>query len=124
MAQRRRPGRLSELMQQELSDILLRQIKDPRISEFCTIMRVDVSDDLRHAKIMVSIMGDEKQQKNTMVGLKNANGFIRREIGQRIGLRYTPELTFMLDKSVDYSFEIDQLIRDFYENNDISEEQE
>jgi len=111
-------------MQQELSDILRRQIKDPRISEFCTIMRVDVSDDLRHAKIMVSIMGDEKQQKSTMIGLKNANGYIRREIGQRIGLRYTPELTFVLDKSVDYSFEIDQLIKDFYEDNDISEDQE
>jgi len=59
-----------------------------------------------------------------MIGLKNANGYIRREIGQRIGLRYTPELTFVLDKSVDYSFEIDQLIKDFYEDNDISEDQE
>lgn len=124
MAQRRRPGRLSELMQEELSDILRRQIKDPRIAEFCTIMRVDLSDDLRHAKVLVSIMGNESQQKSTIIGLKNATGFIRREVGQRIGLRYTPELSFALDKSVDYSFEIDQLIRDFYKDNNISEDQE
>lgn len=124
MAQRRRPGRLSELMQQELSDILRKQVKDPRVAEFCTIMRVDVSDDLRYAKVLVSIMGDESQQKSTMIGLKNATGFIRREIGHRIGLRFTPELSFILDKSVDYSFKIDKLIRDFRENNNISDDQE
>jgi len=118
MAQRRRPDRLSELMQQELSDILRRQVKDPRIGEFCTVMRVDVSEDLRHAKVSVSIMGDESQQKSTLAGLKNATGFIRREIGHRMTLRYTPELVFVLDKSVDYSFEIDQLIRDFHKQNE------
>ena len=122
MAQRRRPGRLSEVMQQELSDILRKQVKDPRIAEFCTIMRVDVSKDLRHAKVSVSIMGDEVQQKNTLIGLKNATGFIRREIGQRIGLRHTPELLFMLDRSVDYSFEIEHLIKEFYKDN-IGEDQ-
>jgi ribosome-binding factor A len=122
MAQRRRPGRLSEVMQQELSDILRKEVKDPRIAEFCTIMRVDVSKDLRHAKVSVSIMGNEVQQKNTIIGLKNATGFIRREIGQRIGLRHTPELSFVLDKSVDYSFEIEQLIKDFYKDN-IGEDQ-
>ena len=122
MAQRRRPGRLSEVMQQELSDILRKEVKDPRIAEFCTIMRVDVSKDLRHAKVSISIMGDEVQQKNTLIGLKNATGFIRREIGQRIELRHTPELSFVLDKSVDYSFEIEQLIKDFYKDN-IGEEQ-
>jgi ribosome-binding factor A len=122
MAQRRRPGRLSEVMQQELSDILRKEVKDPRIAEFCTIMRVDVSKDLRHAKVSISIMGDEVQQKNTLIGLKNATGFIRREIGQRIELRHTPELSFVLDKSVEYSFEIEQLIKDFYKDN-IGEDQ-
>jgi ribosome-binding factor A len=118
MVQRRRPDRLSELMQQELSDILRRQVKDPRIGEFCTVMRVDVSEDLRHAKVSISIMGNEVQQKSALAGLKNATGYIRREIGHRIGLRYTPELSFVLDKSVDYSFEIDNLIKEFYEQND------
>lgn len=118
MFQHKRSERLSELMQEELSDIIRREVKDPRIGEFCTIMHVEVSDDLRHAKVSVSIMGDETQQKKTLIGLKNATGFIRREIGQRIGIRHTPELVFVLDKSVDYSFEIDRLIKDFYKEND------
>jgi len=122
MAQQRRADRLSELIQQELSDILRRQIKDPRITEFCTIMKVEVSDDLRHAKISVSIMGDESQQKSTLAGLKNATGYIRREIGHRVGLRYAPELVFTIDKSIDYSFEIDKIIRDFNKDN-IGEDQ-
>ena len=118
MLQHKRSDRLNEMMQAELSDIIRRQVKDPRVSEFCTVMKVELSEDLRHAKVYVSIMGDESQQKKTLIGLKNATGFIRREIGQRIGLRHTPELVFILDKSVDYSFEIERLIKDFYKEND------
>ena len=118
MLQHKRSDRLNEMMQAELSDIIRRQVKDPRVSEFCTVMKVELSEDLRHAKVYVSIMGDEAQQKKTLIGLKNATGFIRREIGQRIGLRHTPELVFILDKSVDYSFEIERLIKDFYKEND------
>jgi ribosome-binding factor A len=118
MLQHKRSDRLGDVMQQELSDILRKQVKDPRIGEFCTVMRVDLSEDLRHAKVYISIMGSESQQKSTLAGLKNATGFIRREIGHRIGLRYTPELVFVLDKSVDYIFEIDQLIREFHEQNE------
>jgi ribosome-binding factor A len=118
MLQHKRSDRLSELMQVELSDIIHRHVKDPRVSEFCTVMKVELSEDLRHAKVYVSIMGDESQQKKTLIGLKNATGFIRREIGQRIGLRHTPELVFVLDKSIDYSFEIEQLIKDFNKEND------
>lgn len=98
-------------MQKEISDILHRQIKDPRIG-FCTVMRVEVSDDLRHAKIRVSIMGNENQQKSTLAGLKSASGFIRREIGRRIALRNTPEIVFIQDKSIDYSIRIAQLIEE------------
>jgi ribosome-binding factor A len=118
MLQHKRSDRLGEMMQQEVSDILRRQVKDPRIGEFCTVMRVDLSEDLRHAKVSVSIMGDESQQKSTLAGLKNATGFIRREVGHRIGLRYTPELVFVLDKSIDYNFEIDKLIKEFHEQNE------
>lgn len=107
----RRADRLGDLVQQEISDILHRQIKDPRIG-FCTIMRVDVSDDLRHAKAYVSIMGAESQQKSTLAGLKSATGFIRREIGRRIALRHTPEIVFVLDRSVDHSIRIAQLIEE------------
>jgi ribosome-binding factor A len=98
-------------MQREISDIMHRRIKDPRIG-FCTIMRVDVSDDLRHAKVYASIMGTESQQKSTLKGLKSAAGFIRREIGRRIALRHTPEIVFVLDRSVDDSLRIAQLIEE------------
>jgi ribosome-binding factor A len=109
--QYRRADRLGDLIQREISDILQRQIKDPRIG-FCTIMRVKVSDDLRHAKVYASIMGTESQQKSTLAGLKSATGFIRREIGRRIALRHTPEIVFVLDRSVDHSFRIAQLIEE------------
>ena len=111
MLQYKRSDRLGDLMQREISDILHRQIRDPRIG-FCTIVRVDMSDDLRHAKIRVSIMGSESQQKSTLAGLKSASGFIRREIGSRIALRHTPEIVFVLDKSVEHSFRIAQLLEE------------
>jgi len=117
MLQYKRSERLGEMIQKEISDILHRRIKDPRVDGLCTVMKVDVSEDLRHAKVSVSVMGTEQQQKNTLIGLKNASGFIRREIGHRIELRYTPELTFILDKSVEYGIQIDQLIKKFREEN-------
>lgn len=109
MLQYKRSDRLGDLIQREISDILHRQIKDPRIG-FCTIMRVDMSDDLRHAKARVSIMGSESQQKSTLAGLKSAGGFIRREIGRRVSLRHTPEIVFVLDKSIEHSLRIAELI--------------
>ena len=123
MLQYKRADRLGELLQREVSDILCRRIKDPRIG-FCTIMRVDVSDDLRHAKARVSVMGTESQQKSTLAGLKSAAGFIRREIGRRIALRHTPEIVFVIDKSVDHSFHIAELLKEGEEekNNEGHEE--
>ena len=118
MLQYKRSDRLGDLIQREISDILHRQIKDPRVG-FCTIIRVDMSDDLRHAKVRVSLMGNETEQKNTLAGLKSATGFIRREIGSRIALRHTPEIVFVQDKSVDHSIRIAQLIADGQEENTI-----
>lgn len=117
MFQYKRSDRLGEIMRKEISDILYKQIKDPRINGLCSIVRVDVSDDLRYAKVSVSIMGDESQQKNTLAGLKSATNYIRREIGHRIDLRYVPEMTFVLDKSIEYSIHIDQLIKEFKKEN-------
>jgi ribosome-binding factor A len=114
----RRANRLGDLIQREISDILQRRIKDPRIG-FCTILRVDVSRDLRHAKVFVSIMGTEDQQKDTLAGLKSATGFIRREIGSRIMLRHTPEIVFRIDRSVDHSIRIAQLIKEGNEQDTI-----
>lgn len=114
----RRADRLGDLIQREISDILQRRIKDPRIG-FCTILRVDVSRDLRYAKVFVSIMGTEDQRKDTLAGLKSATGFIRREIGNRIMLRHTPEIVFRIDRSVDHSIRIAQLIKEGKEQDTI-----
>lgn len=114
----KRSDRIGDLIQREISDIIHRQIKDPRIG-FCTVMRVDVSDDLSHAKVRVSIMGSESEQKSTMIGLKSASNYIRREIGRRIELRIVPELVFVLDKSVDHSIRIAQLIKEGEEDDSV-----
>lgn len=93
-----RPERLAEVMKQELSE-LLRQLKDPRIG-FVTVTSVEVSRDLRYAKVFTSVMGSEDDQKKTMAALEKAQGHLRSEIGRRIRLRYTPEITFKLDHSI------------------------
>lgn len=111
MLEYRRADRVSVLIQQEISDILQHQIKDPRVG-FCTVTHVDVSDDLKHARIRVSIMGDDEQCQISMAGLESATGFIRREIGRRMSLRHTPEIRFVLDKSVDHILTIDKLLRE------------
>lgn len=104
-----RVEKVQELMKQEVSEIVLRELKDPRIG-FVTVTEVKCTADLREAKIYVSVMGSDDQVKNTLAGLKNSMGFIRREIGRRIRLRFTPEISLALDKSLDYSAHIQELL--------------
>ena len=87
----------------------MRELKDPRIG-FVTVTSVECTGDLREAKIYVSLMGSEQQVKDCWTGLTSSLGFIRREIGKRIRLRFTPELSFELDKSLDYSAHIQELL--------------
>ena len=104
-----RVEKVQELMKQEISQIIQRELKDPRIG-FVTVTSVECTGDLREAKIYVSLMGSEQQVKDSWAGLNRGLGFIRREIGKRIRLRFTPELTFELDKSLDYSAQIQELL--------------
>jgi ribosome-binding factor A len=94
--------RISEEIKREISNIIQNDLKDPRLPEFVSVLSVDTTRDLRYAKVYVSVYGNEEEKKKAMEGLKNAAGFIRREIGQRIKLRYTPELLFELDNSIEY----------------------
>ena len=105
-----RMQRVQELMKQELSKIILQDLKDPRIG-FVTVTAVDVSSDLRNARVYVSLMGSEQQIADSWRGLQSSRGFLRREIGHRVRLRYTPELTLELDKSVDYGVHIQELLQ-------------
>ena len=115
----RRTDRVSVLIQRELSDIIQRELKDPRVG-FCTISQVQVSTDLRYADVKVSVVGDKRQKRNSITGLKNAAGFLRREVVQRIGLRHAPELRFELDDSVDQLMRIDRLLKRIHTQEKVS----
>jgi len=104
-----RVEKLQELIKQEISKMLLTDLKDPRIG-FVTVTHVTVTGDLRDAKVYVSIMGDDEKVKNSWEGLQSSLGFIRREIGHRIRLRFTPTIEFALDTSLDYSEHIQKLL--------------
>jgi len=104
-----RPNRVGEQMKKELGEIISRKIKDPRIG-FVTVTDVNVTGDLQQATVYISVLGDQLQRENTLKGLAKAKGFIRSEIGQRIRLRKTPEITFEFDESIDYGNRIDTLL--------------
>lgn len=101
--------KIQELMKQEISRIILQELKDPRIG-FVTVTQVEITRDLSSAKVFVSIMGNDEQIAKSWAGLNSSLGFIRREVGHRIRLRVTPELKFVLDKSLDYSDHIQKLL--------------
>lgn len=106
-----RANRVAEQMKKEIGDIITRKIKDPRIG-FLTVTDVEVTGDLQQATIYISVLGDEDQKHDTLVGLAKANGFIRSEIGKRIRLRKTPELLFAFDEALAYGNRIDNILRD------------
>jgi ribosome-binding factor A len=95
----RRQDQLSEVITRELSDLMRSRMKDPRIG-FASITDVDVSADLRHAKVFVSVMGTSEEQHATMKGLDHATGFLRHELAQRLTVRHVPEIAFKLDESI------------------------
>ena len=108
-----RANRVGEQMKKELSDIIGRKIKDPRIG-FVTVTDVQVTGDLQQAKVYISVLGDEEQREKTLKGLAKAKGFIRTEIGQRIRLRKTPEIIFEFDESIDYGNRIESLLHQLH----------
>ena len=93
----------------ELANII-RNLKDTRIPLMTSVVKVSVTNDLRYAKAYISVMGDDETKKKAMEGLKSASGFIRREIGKKIDLRYTPEFIFELDNSIEHGARIEQLL--------------
>lgn len=94
-----RQEKLGELIAAEISELIRTRLKDPRVG-FASITHVEVSGDLRHAKVFVSVMGSAEEQAETMKGLKHASSFLRHELASRLVLRFMPELTFKLDTSI------------------------
>jgi len=110
MKPNKRIVRINDEILREVSQIVRSELKDPRISTITSILKVDTSSDLKHCKIFVSVFGDEKQKADVMEGLKNAKGFIRKQLAKIINLRNTPEINFTLDDSLEYSMKMSKLI--------------
>jgi ribosome-binding factor A len=106
----RRPHRIGDQIQKEISALLSKGVKDPRIG-FVTITGVDMTPDLHLAKVFYTVLGDESIRRDTERGLKKAVPFLRHELGQRIRLRYTPDLMFVFDATLDYGERIDNLLK-------------
>lgn len=94
----------------ELSNIIRGEIKDPRINPMTSVVAVEVAPDLKSCKAYISVLGDEESQKNTIKGLRSAEGFIRTKLAKSINLRNTPEITFVLDQSIEYGVNMSRLI--------------
>lgn len=94
----------------ELADIIRGEIKDPRINPMTSVVTVEVAPDLKTCKAYVSVLGDGQSQKDTLAGLRSAEGYIRRELAHRINLRNTPEITFVLDQSIEYGVRMSKMI--------------
>ncbi|MGI6669625.1 MAG: 30S ribosome-binding factor RbfA [Acetivibrionales bacterium] len=107
-----RIGRISEQVKKEVSDIIQNELKDPRLPQMISVTEAEVTRDLRYAKVYVSVLGTDDDKKSALQALKNAAGFVRREIGQRLQLRYTPEVIFELDNSIERGMYITKLIDD------------
>ncbi len=109
-----RSHRVGEQIQKEISALLIKGLKDPRIG-FVTITGVEMTPDLHLARIFFTVMGDEKARHESEAGLKNSIPFIRRELGKTLRMRYTPDLLFQYDTSIEYGNRIDSLLREVRE---------
>lgn len=111
--QGKRTDRVGHLIQMELGQLILHRVKNPKLG-FVTITHVSVAPDLRSACVFFSALGDEKARKESQQALEKASGFLQKEIGTALQLRYTPKLKFMFDDSLDRGMEIDKVLRDIH----------
>ena len=114
--------RINEEVLRELSNIIRGEIKDPRINPMTSVVAVEVAPDLKTCKAYISVLGDEEAQKNTLIGLRSAEGYIRTKLAKSINLRNTPEIRFILDQSIEYGIRMSKMISDV--NKDLNENPE
>ena len=110
MSERRRQ-QVGDLLRDHISEIIQREMRDPRLG-FVSITRVEVSPDVRMARVFVSVYGSEDEQRNALVALTRATGFVRRQLGDRIEMRFTPEISFRLDRSMQHAETVARLLND------------
>ena len=111
MAAYKRADRVNALLQRELGTLVSEELRDPRIA-FTTVTSVEITDDLRSARVYVSVLGDEDAAKKTMAALEDAKPYLRHELGSRTDLRFVPELTFVPDRSAERAVRVSRLLRE------------
>ncbi len=119
MASETRAKRVAEVVKAEIASMITKGLKDPRIG-FVSIMAVKMSPDLRYANVYVSLYGSEKEKKASLAGLRSSAGYIRRELGKKLRLRYTPEVRFFEDTTLDEVFHLEDVFKELHD----SEEEE
>lgn len=123
MSSTRRQHRVAELLQRELAQLIAFEVRDPRL-DFVSVTRVEISRDLRHAKVYVSHLGGSDAGPQIVAALQHASGFLRHELGRRTALRYLPELHFYFDEGLIVSQRIDALLEQISQGESASQEQE
>ena len=117
--------RVNTEVQRELSEIIRRGLKDPRVAPWTSVVAVEVAPDLKTCKAYISVLGDEESQAKTLAGLKSAEGFIRSKLAKTVNLRNTPEIRFVLDQSIEYGVKmskmIDEVTKDIKSEDDAEE---
>jgi len=103
-------SRMNGEVQREISKIIAQEIKDPRIHPMTSVLSVEVTPDLKYAKVFVSVLGSEEERENTMAGLKSAASHVRSRLAKSLNLRNTPELTFIMDDSIEYGIQMSKRI--------------
>jgi len=115
--------RVNGEVQRALAEIIRGEIKDPRISQWTSVVAVEVAPDLKSCKAWISVLGGEEARKYTLEGLKSAEGFIKRNLAKKINLRNTPEITFVMDQSIEYGVNMSHRIDEVIANQKKGEEE-
>ena len=111
----RRITRINDEIKEQTA-LLIRDLKDPRLTSMITVVKVDTTQDLKYCKVYVSIMGSDKEKNDTMEALKSSAGFVKKQLAHAVNLRQTPELTFILDESLDHAMRINSILKDLNED--------
>jgi len=107
----RRPERLAEEIREEIARMIASELKDPRLG-FVTVIRVELAHDLRHARVHVGVLGDEREREKSLAALGSAAGFVRRELGRRLRIHHTPEIDFRYDKGLEATDRVARLLQE------------
>lgn len=119
MADKRRVERLNSLLREVISEVILREVKNPHVSSMVSVTTVSITPDLRYAKVYVNVIGSDEDKEETLKALTRSAGFIGSHSSKKVSLRYFPSLTFILDKSLDDQMRIEEILQDVKKEKDI-----